>query len=75
MKRGVTDDNNTDRTRPLMMPSVIISPTKLIHSTDRISSSVKLFNSTVIVVIVAMDDPNSLSSIELNLNHMCNIFI
>jgi hypothetical protein len=47
MERGITDDYYTDRRVPSVRPSVIISPTKLIPVTNRISPSVKLFNGVV----------------------------
>jgi hypothetical protein len=47
MERGVTDENNTDRTRPSVRLLVIISLTEFITSTDRNSPSVKLFNGVV----------------------------
>ena len=46
-KRGITDDYYTDGRVPSVSPSVIISPTEFIPVTDRISSSVKLFNGVV----------------------------
>jgi hypothetical protein len=49
MEKRVTDDYYTDRHVPSVMLSVIISPTKFIPVTDRISLSVKLFNGVVFV--------------------------
>ena len=46
-EREFTDDYYTDGRVPSVSPSIIISPTEFIPFTDRVNSSIKLFNGVV----------------------------